>query len=120
MNCCANDNWIGRERKHVREASAATNRLASRGRCCMKQVRRAKHDDPALQERALTGNTIFVAQPTADEPSLELPPPCGALVDSLNVIFTRSRHDLIKAEWASVEREQYMRIVRERKLCCPA
>eukprot|EP00812_Abedinium_dasypus_P007843 NODE_1_length_8589_cov_4.556480.p1 GENE.NODE_1_length_8589_cov_4.556480~~NODE_1_length_8589_cov_4.556480.p1 ORF type:complete len:2586 (+),score=446.46 NODE_1_length_8589_cov_4.556480:571-8328(+) len=119
VNSCANDNWIGRERKHVREASAATKMLASLGRCCMKQVRLGKHGDPALQERALTGNTIFFAQPAADVPSLELPPPCDALVDSLNVIFTRSVHDLSKAEWAIVERQQYMRIVRERKLCCP-
>ena len=49
----------------------------------------------------------------------ELPPPTDALVDSLNVIFTRNLHDLSKAEWASVERNEYMRIVRERKQQCP-
>ena len=53
-------------------------------------------------------------------PSLELPPPLDALVDSLNIIFTRSLHDLSKAEWATVKREDYMRIVRERKQQCPA
>ena len=37
----------------------------------------------------------------------------------VNVIFTRSLHDLSKAEWAIVKREEYMRIVRERKAQCP-
>ena len=119
-NACANDNWIGRERLHVREASLATKMLASLGRCCWKQVRLGRHSDPAVQEKALTGNTIFFAQPTADVPSMEMPPPPDAFVDSLNVIFTRSLHDLSKAEWASVDREQYMRIIQERKLQCPA
>ena len=120
VNACANDNWLGRERRHVREASQATKMLASLGRCCWKQVRLGRPGDPALQEKALTGNTIFFAQPTADVPSLELPPPLDALVDSLNIIFTRSLHDLSKAEWATVKREDYMRIVRERKQQCPA
>ena len=51
---------------------------------------------------------------------MELPPPPDAFVDSLNVIFTRSLHDLSKAEWASADREQYMRIIKGRKLQCPA
>ena len=120
IHACANDNWLGRERLHVREASQATKMLASLGRCCWKQVRLGRQGDPALQEKALTGNTIFFAQPTADVPSLELPPPRDALVDSLNIIFTRSLHDLSKAEWATVKRADYMRIVRERKQQCPA
>ena len=68
----------------------------------------------------MVGNTIFFAQPTADLPSMELPPPMDGLVDSLSVIFTRSLHDLSKAEWATVNREDYMRIVNERKQQCPA
>ena len=100
------------ERLHVREASLV--------RCCWKQGRLGRHSDPAVQEKALTGNTIFFAQPTADVPSMEMPPPPDAFVDSLNVIFTRSLHDLSKAEWASVDREQYMRIIEERKLQCLA
>ena len=68
----------------------------------------------------MTGNTIIFAQPTADAPSMELPPPPDAFVDSLNAISTRSLHDLSKAEWASVDREQYMRIIEGRKLQCPA
>ena len=75
--------------------------------------------DPAVQEKALAGNTIFFAQPTADVPSMELPPPPDALVDSLNVIFARNLHDLSKAEWAIVNRDEYLKIVRERKQHCP-
>ncbi|MCP4965331.1 MAG: hypothetical protein GY926_08845, partial [bacterium] len=119
FNACANDNWIGRERLHVREASPATKMLASLGRCCYKQIRLGRQGDPALQEKALTGNTIFFAQPTADVPSLELPPSLDALVDSLCVIYTRSLHDLSRAEWATVNRTEYMKIVRERRLQCP-
>jgi hypothetical protein len=119
VNACANDNWVGRERQHVREASRATKVLASLGRCCWKQVRLGRHGDPATQEKALIGNTILFAQPTADVPSLQLPPPVDALLDSLNVIYTRSVHDLRKAEWATVSRSEYMRIVKERKLVCP-
>ena len=119
VNACVNDNWVGRERLHVRLASKATKMLASLGRCCWKQVRLGRMGDAAVQEKALVGNTIFFAQPTADVPSMELPPPLDALVDSLNVIFTRSLHDLSKAEWAIVKREEYMRIVRERKAQCP-
>ncbi len=119
LNACAKDNWIGRERPHVRDASKATKMLASLGRVCMKQVRLGRRGDPAAQERALAGNTILFAQPTADVPCLELPPPTDTLLDSLTVIFTRSIHDLSKAEWALVDREVYMRIVRERKTCCP-
>jgi hypothetical protein len=118
-NACVNDNWVGRERLHVRLASKATKMLASLGRCCWKQVRLGRVGGAAVQEKALVGNTIFFAQPTADVPSMELPPPLDALVDSLNVIFTRSLHDLSKAEWAIVKREEYMRIVRERKAQCP-
>ena len=79
------------------------------------------HDPRVLlvQEKALAGNTIFFAQPTADVPSMELPPPPDALVDSLNVIFVRNLDDLSKAEWAIVNRDEYLKIVRERKQHCP-
>ena len=42
---------------------------------------------------------------------MELPPPPDAFVDALNAIFTRSLHDLRKAEWATVIMQQYMRII---------
>ena len=50
----------------------------------------------------------------------ELPPPPDAFVDASNVIFTRSLHDLRTAEWATVNRKQYTRIIEERKLQCLA
>ena len=56
-----------------------------------------RHSDEAVQEKALTSNTIFFAQPTADLPSMELPPPPDALADFLNAIFARSLHGLNKA-----------------------
>ena len=118
LNACANDNWIGRERRHVRGASQGTKTLASLGRCSWEQVRLGRRGNSATQEKALKGNTNFFAQPTADVPSLELPPPPDALVDTLNVIYTRSVHDLSKAEWTTVQRDEYMRIVRERKQQC--
>ena len=93
----------------------ATKMIASLGRCCWKQVRLGRAGDPATQQKALAGNTIFFARPTADVPSMQLPPPPDALVDSLNVIFTQILNDLSKADWAIVHRDDYMRIVRERK-----
>ena len=106
-------------RSHVRAASQATKMLASLRRCCWKQIRLGRAGDPAVQEKASAGNTIFFAQPTADVPSMELPPPPDALVDSLNVIFARNLDDLSKAEWAIVNRDEYLKIVRERKQHCP-
>ena len=90
------------------------------GRACWKQVRLGRREDPGVQETGLTANSIFLAQPTADVPTMEMPPPPDALVDSFNVVFTRSLDDLSKAEWARVNRQEYMRIVTERKLQCPA
>ena len=102
---------------HVREASKATKMLASTARCCWKQIRLGK-GAPDVQQKGVTGNTIFFAQPTADIPSMELPPPVNALVDSISIIFTRSLQNLQNAWWATVKRAEYMRIVRERKAEC--
>ena len=102
LNGLTNDNWIGREKVHVRDATPATKMLSSIARCCFKQVR--------------LGKGIFFSQPTAEIPSMTLPPPDDALVDScFNAVFTRSVHDLSKAQWATVKRDEYLRIVRERK-----
>ena len=72
LNALVNDNWIGRERAHVRGASKATKMLASLGRCCWKQVRLGK-GAPDVQQKGIAGNTILFAQPTTDAPSMELP-----------------------------------------------
>ena len=71
-----------------------------------------------MQQKGISGNTIFFAQSTADIPSMELPPPDDALLDSLNIVFTRSASNLDNAHWATVKREEYLRIVRERKQQC--
>ena len=107
-----NDNWIGREKKHVRVATAATKMLASLARCCYKQVRLGK-GSPDVQQKGTCGNTIFFAQPAAKVPSLVLPPEDGALADThSNAIFMRSVEDLSKAHWATVNRDNYLRIVK--------
>jgi hypothetical protein len=112
-----NDNWIGRERPMLREASKGTKMLASLGRCCWKQVRLGR-GEPDVQQKGITGNTIFFAQPTADIPSMELPPAANALVDSFNIILTRNLQDLSHATWATIKRDEYMNIVRDRKAQC--
>ena len=91
--------------------------LAPLGRCCWKQVRLGK-GAPDVQQKGITGNTILFAQPTADIPSMELPPAPDALVDSLNIVFSAKNHNLSKAHWATVKRAEYMQIVRERKQQC--
>ena len=103
LNGLTNDNWIGREKVHVREASKATKMLASLGRCCWKQVRLGK-GAPDVQQKGISGNTIFFAQPTADIPSMEQPPLVNALVDYMSIIFTRSLQTLQNAWWATVKR----------------
>ena len=108
---------VGRESVHVRGVPKATKMLASLGRCCWKQVRLGK-GAPDVQQEGITGNTILFAQPTAEIPSMELPPAHDALVESLNVVFSGKAHDLSKAYWATVKRAEYMQIVRERKRQC--
>ena len=117
LNALANDNWIGREAVHVRGASKATKMLASIGRCCWKQVRLGK-GAPDVQQKGITGNTILFAQPTAEIPSMELPPAHDAFVESMNIVFSGTAHNLNKAYWATVKRAEYMQIVRERKQQC--
>ncbi len=117
LNALVNDNWIGRELMLVRNASKATKMLAPLGRCCWKQVRLGK-GAPDVQQKGISGNTILFAQPTAQIPTMELPPEQGALVDSLNIVFSGAAHKLHKAYWATVKRGEYMQIVRERKLQC--
>ena len=117
LNALVNDNWIGRENVIVREASVATKTLLSIGRACWKQVRLGK-GAPDMQQKGICGNTIIFAQPTADIPSMDLPPPTDALVDSFNIIFTRKLDDLRFAKWATVKRDEYMTLARQRKEEC--
>ena len=117
----ANDNWIGRERLEVRETSEATRWLSCLGRVCWKQVRLGRGAPNTLQ-KGITGNTVFLAQPsvTLNSETLELPPERDALVDSVNIAFTGSTGSLKGARWATVKREEYMKLVRRRQRECPA
>ena len=119
LDALVNDNWVGREKLNVRNATVATKTLLSHGRLCMKQVRLGR-GCPSTQQKGVTGNTIFFARPTADVPSMELPPPTDALQGFFNIIFTRKLDDLRYAEWATVEREPYMELARQRKAECPS
>ena len=93
--------------------------LSSLARCCYRQVRLGK-GAPDVQQNAICGNSIFLAQPTAEIASMELPPPDEAFVDGgFQIIFARSVHDLSKAQWATVKLEDYLRIVRQRVKECP-
>ena len=73
------------------------------------QIRLGK-GPPDVQQKGVCGNTIFFAQPAADIPSMELPPPTDALIDSFNVILTRSLDDLRFANWATIQRHEYMTV----------
>ena len=117
LDALVNDNWIGREKINVREATVATKTLLSLGRACWKQVRLGR-GKPDVQQKAICGNTIFFAQPTADIPSMELPPPTDALIDSFNLILTRNLDDLRYAQWATVNRAEYMILAGQRKKEC--
>jgi len=119
LDALVNDNWVGREKPNVSKATVATKTLLSHGRLCMKQVRLGR-SDPSTQQTGVSGNTIFFAQPTADIPSMELPPPTDALQNSFNIILTRKLDDLRYAQWATIEREPYMELARQRKAECPA
>ena len=121
LNGLTHDNLIGREKVHVREASKTTNSLASFGRCCWKQVRLG-HGSPELQQKGLTGNTIFLPQPCVSLSSadLELPPREDALVDTISIAFTRSGARLSQARWAQVNRAAYVKLVRRRQQECSA
>ena len=118
LDALVNDNWIGREWATVRDTTEATKTLLSLGRACWKQVRLGR-GKPDVQQTGFCGNTIFFAQPTADIPSMELPPPADALIDSFNIIVTRKTDDLRYATWATVKREEYLTIARRRKQECP-
>ena len=112
------DNWIGREKFLVRNASRATHWLSSLGRFCWKQVRLGRGPSssgaaqPAgdVRQTGVSGNTIFFAQPTAEVPRMTMPPDEGDFLNSLNVLFTKNTQRLDDAEWAQVNRAEYLQI----------
>ena len=101
----ASDNWIGRERMIIRNASQATRWLSCLGRFCWKQVRLGV-GAPDITQKGVAGNTIFFAQPTAKIPELELPPSQEAVLEDLNVLFAKNTYDLSTAQWSQVNRAE--------------
>ena len=74
LNGLTNDNWIGREKEYVREASKATHMLSSLARCCHRQIRLGK-GSPDVQQKGISGNTIFLPS----RPQTSLPWNCHLL-----------------------------------------
>ena len=126
LNAVANGNWIVRGKLLVRNASRATHWLSSLGRFCWKQVRLGRGlsssgaAQPAedVRQTGVNGNTIFFAQPTAEVPRLTMPPDEGDFLNSLNVLFTKNTQRLEDAEWAQLNRAEYLQIVKRRKQEC--
>ena len=44
---------------------------------------------PDVQQKGVTGNTVLFAQPTAEIPSMVLPPNRDGLAESLNVLYVQ-------------------------------
>ena len=112
----------------VRYATRATHWLASRARFCWKQVRLGRGppsrgaaqpaDAEDVRQTGVTGNTIFFAQPTAQVPRLTMPPDEGDFLESLNIMFTKNTQHLDDADWAQVNRAEYLEILKLRKREC--
>ena len=83
---------------------------------------RLGHGSPELQQKGITGNTIFLPQPfvSLSSSALELPPAADALLDTVSIAFTRSGGQLSQARWAQVNRSAYMKLVRRRQKECAA
>jgi len=113
-----NDNWIGREPPVCQGLSQGEKWLASLARPVWKQIRLGR-GPPDLLQKGYTGNTIFLSQPTAEIPTMSLPPGPDGLVDSLTVAFTGSVHNIDSASWARVRKSEYLALVRRRKAECP-
>lgn len=117
----ANDFWLGRERPEFRELSDATKWLLSLGRPCWKKVCLGRRSSSANElQCGSTGNVIFVAQPTAGVPQLQLPPDDSFLNESITVAFTGSQGSMNTAKWARVPKQQYLACAIVRKKVNPA
>ena len=51
---------------------------------------------------------------------MELPPTADAVLEDINVLFTKSTHNLENANWSQVNRSEYLEIVRLRIKECAA
>ena len=96
----ANDDWLGRGREEVREASEATRWLSCLGLVCWQQLRLGS-GAPDLQEKGITGHTILVAQEllTLKSETLDLPTDKDAPVDGVNKSFAGRTGKRAKVGW---------------------
>ena len=118
----SNDNWVGRQHRMFGSLTQAERWLLSLGRPCWKKILLGHKGTPESEAQvALTGNTVFLSQPTAGVPTMQLPPAPDFLSEALVVAFTGSTtSDLSNASWAIVDRQKYLAAADYRKQVCPA
>lgn len=118
----ANDLWIGRYLPLFSSLTQAEKWLISLGRSCYRKVLLGRKGAPEEEaQKGLTGNSVFLAQPTAGLATQELPPSPDSLSDSLIVAFAGSNtYDLTKCQWALVRRNKYLEAATYRQKVCPA
>ena len=118
----ANDMWIGRLPPAFADLTPCEETLLSLGRPCYRKILLGKKGMPEDElQKGLAGNSVFLAQPTAGVPAMELPPGPACLSDHLVIAFAgQSTTDLSKARWAMARKSKYLAAARYRKQVCPA
>ena len=113
-----NWNWIGREHVWYQNLSRAMQWMLSLGRPCIQQIR-VGSGDPDFKEKANIGNTIFLAQPSAELSGMVMPPHPEFLMDVVTIAFAKDATHLENAYWAQVRREDYLKCINLRKQVNP-
>ena len=113
--------WGGREHPAYQGLTPATRALLGRGRAIHRMLI-LRHADQGSEaaSKALTGNTVLVAQPKTSAILAELPPDEPEMSDSLNVVFATARSDISKHKSLPVPRERYVKCALLRKAVCLA
>ena len=114
----ANMMWLGREHLLYQNLTEGMRLLLSLGRVSWRKVILGKGLQDH-QQQGIAGNTILLAQPSSDRIAECLPPTAQDLLGSLSVAFIKSRDDVKYANMFTVNRDQYARCVKLRKLMCP-
>ena len=116
----ANWNWGGRIHPKYQNLSMATKSLLGRGKLNMRVVLLKHMDNTDESEKALVGNSIFVAQPRPELIAKELPPPEEQQAQYFNVVYaTQGSNDLHKKKALIVDRQEYLECAEIRKQRCP-
>ena len=114
----ANLLWLGREHPLCQRASMGARMLSCLGRPVWRKLILGKgsHDE---SEKGIAGNFIFLAQARLQDIGASLPPHAEELQESFVVLFSRSIEDVKKAQALIVNRDDYLALIRLRKLVCP-